>query len=67
MHDLSLSVVKRGPHYVVSWCELGVWAGILEGNGQVLKTLTERTEPFEHLTVSSPGVNWDFRSESSGK
>ena len=29
-------------------------------NGQVLKTLTERTEPLEHLTVSSPGVNWDW-------
>ena len=36
-------------------------------NGQILKTLTERTEPHEHLTVSSPGVNWDFRSESPGE
>ena len=50
-------------YYVISWCEMGLWAGILKVNGQVLKTLTERE--LNHLrtsrpTMSSPGVKWDF-------
>ena len=61
MYDLSLPVLQTlteitgitcKPHYVVSWCELGVWARILEVNGQVLETLTERTAPLEDLKTS---------------
>ena len=45
------------PHYVVSWCELGVWACILEVNGQVLKHWQRE---LHHLRTSRPHyvVSW---------